>query len=62
MDKQRELTHVGLQRDLTHARGIFGSLVGSEQNLLGEEHFSRTKTCTITNSVVIPGTLTNTKF
>jgi len=27
-------------RELTHARGIFENLVGSEQNLLGEEHLS----------------------
>jgi len=27
-------------RELTYARGIFESLVGSEQNLLGEENFS----------------------
>jgi len=31
---------VNFQRDLTHARGIFESLIGSEQILLGEEHFS----------------------
>jgi len=36
-----ELTYDGLQRDLTHARGIFESLIGSEQNLLGEKHFSK---------------------
>jgi len=27
-------------RELTHARGIFENLIESEQNLLGEEHFS----------------------
>jgi len=26
-------------RDLTHTKGIFRSLVGSEQILMGEEHF-----------------------
>jgi len=29
--------------ELTHAKGIFISPVGSEQNLLGEEHNSRKK-------------------
>jgi len=28
-------------RDLTHAGGIFRSAVGSEQNVMGEEHFSK---------------------
>lgn len=40
----RELTHVGVQcefsADLNHVRDIFGSLIWSEQILLGEKHFS----------------------
>jgi len=38
---QCELTHAGLTHACLKLRwDIFGSLVGSEQNLLGEEHFS----------------------
>jgi len=31
-------------RDLSHVDGIFGSSIGSEQNLMGKEQFSR-KSC-----------------